>query len=103
MNLILEFDAKETHEAKFAYYCDKLECDLQCKLYDEEGCVDLNNQEGNKSMNNERVKTLLQKGYSWSDMWLDFGRGRYNYDDNFLAVSNYASQNVINNLKGENE
>ena len=103
MNLILEFDAKETKEAKFAYYCDKLECDLQSKLYDEEGCVDLNNQEGNKSMNNERVQTLIQKGYSWSDMWLEFGRERYNYDDNFLAVSNYASQNSINDLNGENE
>lgn len=36
MDLILEFDARETKEAKFAYYCDKLECDLQSKLYDEE-------------------------------------------------------------------
>ena len=35
-NLILEFDERKTNEAKFAYYCDKLECDLQCKLYDEE-------------------------------------------------------------------
>ncbi len=54
-------------------------------------------------MNNERVQTLLQKGYSWSDMWLEFGRERYNYDDNFLAVSNYASQNSINALNGKNE
>ena len=34
--LFLEFDAHETKEAKFAYMCDKLECDLQCKLYDQE-------------------------------------------------------------------
>ena len=39
--LILEFDAKETKEALFAYHCDKLECVLHCRLYVEEGCVDL--------------------------------------------------------------
>ena len=42
----------------FAYQCDKLECDLQSKLYDEEGCVDLNKQEGNDLLENELVKKL---------------------------------------------
>ena len=37
--LFLEFDAQETPEAKFAYQCDKLECDIQSKLYDQENCV----------------------------------------------------------------
>ena len=41
--LILEFDERKTKEVLFAYYCDKFECDLQCKLYDEEACVYLNN------------------------------------------------------------
>ena len=36
-DLIFEFDERKTKEAKFAYHCDKLECDLQCKLYDEAG------------------------------------------------------------------
>ena len=38
--LFLEFDSHSTKESMFAYQCDKLECDLQSKLYDEEGCVD---------------------------------------------------------------
>ena len=38
-NLFTEFDSHSTKEAMFAYQCDKLECDLQSKLYDEEGCV----------------------------------------------------------------
>ena len=33
--LFLEFDAHDTKESIFAYQCDKLECDLQSKLYDE--------------------------------------------------------------------
>ena len=44
-DLIFEFDEKKTDEAKFAFMCDKLECDIQCKLYDEENCVDLENQD----------------------------------------------------------
>lgn len=46
-NLILEYEKRETKEAQFAYYCDKLECDLQCRLYDLEKTVDVTNQEGN--------------------------------------------------------
>ena len=97
-NIILEFDERMTKEAVFAYHCDKLECDLQSKLYDEEGCVDLNNQEGNKTFYDDKVKKLLEKEKSWSGMWLQFGQDRYNYDDNFLEVSNYAKNNRIKNL-----
>ena len=93
--LFLEFDSHSTKEAMFAYQCDKLECDLQCKLYDEEGAVDLSKQEGNKTMNNDAVKALLDDGASWSTMWLKFGQQTYPYDDNFRAVSNFAINNKI--------
>ncbi len=93
--LFLEFDAHETKEAIFAYQCDKLECDLQSKLYDEEGCVDLDKQEGNDTMNNAIVQELLKTGASWSTMWLLFGQQVYPYDENFRAVSNYAINNEI--------
>lgn len=95
--LFLEFDSHSTKEAMFAYQCDKLECDLQSKLYDEEGCVDLNKQDGNDTMNNSIVKELLDSGCSWSSMWLQFGQKIYPYDENFRAVSNYALNNNISN------
>lgn len=94
-NLILEFDERKTPEAQFAYWCDKLECDLQAKIYDEEACVDLNNQDGNKTMLNSDVKRLLDEGKSWGEMWMAFGQERYNYDKNFLEVSSYAMKNKI--------
>ena len=93
--LFLEFDAHETPEAMFAYQCDKLECDIQCKLYDLEKCVDLAHQEGNNTTNDETVKKLLDSGKSWSDMWLEFGQSRYPYDNNFLSVSNFVKDNNI--------
>ena len=97
--LFLEFDSHSTKESMFAYQCDKLECDLQSKLYDEEGCVDLNNQEGHATMENARVQELLKTGASWSTMWLQFGQQVYPYDDNFKAVSNYAINNEIGESK----
>lgn len=89
-NLILEYEKRETKEAKFAYYCDKLECDLQCRLYDLEKTVDVTNQEGNISFNDERVQSLLKQNKSWSEMWMLYGQSKYNYDDNFKKVSDYA-------------
>ena len=94
-NLFKEFDSHSTKEAMFAYQCDKLECDLQSKLYDEEGCVDLNKQESNDLLENELVKKLLSEEKSWSRMWLRFGQTVYPYDDNFKNVSKYALNNNI--------
>ena len=102
INLILEFDERKTKEAIFAHYCDKLECDLQSKLYDEENCVDLNDQEGNEILKNSKVQQLLKSGKSWSDMWLTFGQMTYNYDENFLRVSNYANEHTIKNIDKQN-
>lgn len=99
MSLITEFDERETQEAKFAFYCDKLECDLQCKLYDEENCVDLNHQEENKTYNDESVQKILQTSSSWSEMWLLFGQSKYNYDDSFTEVSNYVKNHDISEFK----
>ena len=94
-SLILEFDEKKTKEALFAFFCDKLDADLQCKLYDEKGCVDLKEQEGNRIINEPTVKSLLEQNLSWSEMWLKFSQGKYNYDKNFKEVSDYAISNKI--------
>ena len=93
--IIDEFDERITKEAVFAHHIDKLECDLQCKLYDEEKCVDLNNQEENETYNDEEVQKYIKNGDSWSKMWLNFDKKRYNYDDNFLSIINYALENDI--------
>lgn len=96
--LYLEFDAKKTPEAMFAYQCDKLECDLQSKLYDQELCVNLNNQMDNPIAENKMVKELLESGESWSGMWLEYGLKKYQYDDNFRAVSKYAKDHYLDEV-----
>lgn len=90
--IYLEFEEQKTKEAIFAYLCDKLECDIQCKLYDLENYVDLNQQENNKTANNDLVQKLLSENETWSDMWLEFGQLKYPYDENFIKVSNYVKK-----------
>ena len=94
-SLVLEFDERKTKEAIFAYQCDKLECDLQCKLYDEGGYVDLNDQPNdNPSYSDPKVQELLKSGYSWSKMWLNYDKDKYE-DKNFLEVLEYIENNDI--------
>ena len=94
-SLILEFDKRETSEAKFAYQCDKLECDIQCKIYDEENCVSFDKFTQNEMLQNEDIKKILKDNISWSELWIKYGQSKYNYDENFMAVSNYALRNII--------
>lgn len=95
IKLIDELEERKTKVAKFVHQCDKLECDLQCKLYDEQNTVDLNNQKDNIIAKNAEVRELLNKEQSWSKAWLQFGQNNYSYDKNFLAISNYAKNNEI--------
>ena len=95
--IFLEFDEHKTKEANFAYQCDKLECDLQCKLYDEEWCVDLNKQESCNAIENERVQKLLKENKTWSEMWLWYDKENIPYDKNFKAVINYTLKYKISN------
>ncbi|MDO4963403.1 MAG: HD domain-containing protein [bacterium] len=97
-SIIFEFDERKTKEARFAFYCDKLDADLQAKLYDEEGLIDLNKQENNSTFDDPLVQELLNSGMSFSQMWLTFDQRKYNYDDNFMEVSKYAFDNKINTL-----
>lgn len=88
--LFLEFDARQTNEARFAYLCDKLECDLQATIYAMENSVDLSNQVNNPSFLNSKVQELLKDNNSWGEMWLKFGQNMYPYDENFRNISNFA-------------
>jgi len=94
-DLIFEFDERKTKEAQFAFFCDKLEADLQSKIYDEQNCVDNNSEKYKNMKNNEKIKDTFKGEKTWSEWWLNYSAGRYNYDENFLSVSSYAKNNKI--------
>ncbi len=102
INLILEFDERKTKEALFAYHCDKLEADIQARIYDLDGCMNnINTKENERYRKSEDVKKLLDQGMSWGQMWIRYGQERYNYDENFMQVSQYAFDNNIVSFRDE--
>ena len=90
-----EYNERKTEEARFAYHCDKLECDLQMKLYNQEGTIDLNNQANNPIMNLPIVKELLDKEGNISNAWIEFDRNKYIDDPVFINIINWLKENDI--------
>lgn len=94
-SLLDEYNERKTEEAKFAYHCDKLECNIQMKLYDQEGCFDLNNQPNNPIINNPSVRKVLDSEKNISNAWIEFDRNKYEDDKNFIEIIEYLKENEI--------
>lgn len=93
--LLDEYNERKTDEARFAYHCDKLECDIQIKLYDQEGCFNLTNQTGNPAMNIPRVKEVLNSEKNLSNAWIEFDRSKYEDDPVFIEIVNWLKDNNV--------
>jgi len=93
--LLDEYNERKTEEAKFAYHCDKLECDVQMKLYDQEGCFDLNNQPNNPIIDLPGVKKVLDSENSISNAWIEFDRSKFEDDPVFIEIINWLKDNNI--------
>ncbi len=93
-NLIEEFECRETKEALFAYHCDKMECDIHAKLYDEKNCVDYEKQLNNPILGDERLLKIFTLEKSWSGAWLESDRSLYK-DNNFIELLEYLKENSI--------
>lgn len=106
VNLIKNFDNKSTPEAVFAYKCDKLECDLQAKLYDELGAIKLENA-SDKIKKDERIIKLASRGAkNASTFFIHTDRPlmqKLNEDkdgeDIFIEISKYIEKNKLLKLK----
>lgn len=98
---IYEFDEGKTKEAKFAYNCDKLECDIMCKLYDDEGFFPMESIEAATHIKNPKVKDIIRSGEATlSDLWISNDLNVIDYDKNFKEVAEYIKNNhITNNLQ----
>lgn len=93
--LLDEYNERKTNEAIFAYHCDKLECDVQMKLYDQEGCFDLCNQPNNPIINLPSVRKVLDSESSISNAWIEFDRSKFEDDPVFIEIINWVKDNNI--------
>ena len=94
-NLLDEYNERKTDESKFAYHCDKLECDIQMKLYDQEGCFDLSKQLNNPIINDPSVRKVLDSEKNISNAWIEFDRSKYEDDKNFIEIIEWLKENEI--------
>ena len=93
--LLDEYNERKTNEAIFAYHCDKLECDVQMKLYDQEGCFDLSSQPNNPIIDLPSVRKVLDSESNISNAWIEFDRSKFEDDPVFIEIINWLKDNNI--------
>ncbi len=94
IDLFVEFEAKETPEAKFAFLCDKEDCDITAKVYEDNGYNHLDGQEHNPTYNCERVQEILKQGFNTvADCFIEYDAKYYQLDNNFMKVLRYIQKN----------
>lgn len=96
IDLIEEFDARETAEAKFAYYCDKMECDLMAKCYSQKDRISLEDIPKNVERN-EDIKQILKNAVTVEELWLGFDEPRYKDSQIFSEMITFLKEYQIKN------
>lgn len=94
ISLLLEFDERKTKEAIFAYHCDKLEADIQSKVYQDMGCHhSLDDQEHNVVFKSATVQQMLANGAQTTfDIWYDWDKSLYDDDPIFAQMLDFVKQ-----------
>lgn len=99
ISLYTEFTEKITPEAQFAYLCDKLDCDVTAKIYEDDGYNHLDDQENNPAYNSPRVQEILNSGFNTvADCFIEYDVPKYENDENFMKVLRYVQKNNIRKL-----
>ena len=93
-SLLLEFDDKKTKEAVFAHHCDKLEADIQAKVYQDMGCQhSLEEQKNNVVFKSQRVQQMVKDGAkSAFDIWYEWDKSLYFDDETFANILDYVKE-----------
>lgn len=100
--LLDNFENQRTPEGIFAKKCDKLECDLQAKIYDEQNLMKLENA-SEKVKNDENIKKLQARGAKKASTFFIYNDRQYfskneKEQDIFLDISKYIEKNKILDL-----
>lgn len=102
IELIEEFEEMQTKESLFAKMCDKLEADIQSKIYCEEGCMDIQKTENQYLLEDQRIQKLLSEGAkSISDLFVENDRPIFT-EKVFENIADYVKNNELLKLRKEN-
>ncbi len=97
-SLLLEFDEHKTKEANFAYLCDKMEADIQAKVYQDMGYQhSLDDQDNNIVFNSPKIKEMIENGAETAfDIWYEWDKDKYTENPVFTRVLKYIKKNNTN-------
>lgn len=92
VNSIFEFDEQKTNNSKFAHYCDKLEADIQAKVYQDMGYQhSLSDQQNNIVFKSSRIQQMIEDGATTAfDIWYEWDKPVYNDEPVFSKTLNYV-------------
>ena len=98
LSLLFEFDEGKTKDAKFAYWCDKLEANIQCKIYQDKGMQrSFDEQENNLVFSNSKIKEMIEEGYKTPfDIWYNNDLDKFKDSKEFTRVLKYIKDNNLN-------
>lgn len=97
-DLLIEFDAHETKESTFAYLCDKLEADLQAKVYQDMGMQrSLDDQNSNVVFKSKLVNDMIEDGAKTAfDIWYEWDKSKFESNPIFKKSLSYIRKNNTN-------
>ena len=106
LQMLLEFDDQKTNESEFSYLCDKIEADLQSKIYQDMGLHrSLDDQANNCAFKSSKVQKMVQEGATTAfDIWYEWDKGIYEEDEiypEFYSILNVARDNNLLNLTND--
>lgn len=100
LELIEEFEQMETKESIFAKMCDKLEADIQSKIYCEENCLNLSKEENANLLKDERIVKLMKQGAKTiADLFIENDREIYT-EKVFEKIADYIKEKELLKLRG---
>ena len=96
--LLLEFDEHNTKESKFAYLCDKIEADIQSKVYQDMGCHhSLDEQQNNVAFKNSKTIKMIEDGANTPfDIWYEWDKSKFEENSLFTQILLYVKENNLN-------
>ena len=97
-DLLIEFDEHSTKESKFAYLCDKMEADIQAKVYQDMGCQhSLDDQAGNVVFKSPKIGKMIEDGAQTAfDIWYEWDKSKFDGEPVFVKTLSYVKKNNTN-------
>ena len=97
IDLIDEFEEMKTNEAKFSKMIDKLEANLQAKIYCEENRADIDKINNKELLKDERIEKMMEAGNrTVADFFIESDKPIYTKE--FLQIADFVKENELYHL-----